>query len=448
MRNLRFCNKEPIDMNIRRLNKFPIIQNVQTCLWTVSVLIISTMFSTMVNAQNVVPFSLYETEVSEIEWNDRFDAVTAGLEVIKSREPLLSANSIKYIGDAVDRYRRIVWNGGWPKVPVTRKAMKLGYQGEEVVILRERLVISGDLTKNVGKLETFDSYVEAAVRRFQWRNGLIADGIVSTQTLEVLNIPAPLRLRQLETNLLRLQELADFNKSKYVLVNIPGAEIEAVENGRVHSRHTAVVGKIDRPTPFVRSAIHQVNFNPYWTVPRSIIERDLIPIMQKDPEYLTENKIRILDWNGNELSHTDIDWYTDEAVNYQFKQDPGALNSLGSVRINFHNTHQVYLHDTPSKTLFGQDKRFHSSGCVRVQNVRGLITWLLSSKQPKWSRSHIDEVIRSGERVDVNLGNNVPILMAYITAWGNSDGVVHFRDDIYEQDIELLKSESSNQATL
>ena len=339
-------------MNIRRLNKFPIIQNVQTCLWTVSVLIISTMFSTMVNAQNVVPFSLYETEVSEIEWNDRFDAVTAGLEVIKSREPLLSANSIKYIGDAVDRYRRIVWNGGWPKVPVTRKAMKLGYQGEEVVILRERLVISGDLTKNVGKLETFDSYVEAAVRRFQWRNGLIADGIVSTQTLEVLNIPAPLRLRQLETNLLRLQELADFNKSKYVLVNIPGAEIEAVENGRVHSRHTAVVGKIDRPTPFVRSAIHQVNFNPYWTVPRSIIERDLIPIMQKDPEYLTENKIRILDWNGNELSHTDIDWYTDEAVNYQFKQDPGALNSLGSVRINFHNTHQVYLHDTPSKTLF------------------------------------------------------------------------------------------------
>ena len=431
---------------IQSKNQF--VQNIRHSMWVVCILILGAVYSTAANSQNELPFSLYETEVSEIEWKDRFDAVTAGLEVIKSREPLLSESSIRFIGDAIDRYQRIVWSGGWPKVPVTRKAMKLGYQGEEVAILRERLVISGDLTKNIGQPETFDSYVEAAVRRFQWRNGIIADGILSTQTLEVLNIPAPLRLRQLESNLLRLQELIGFDKNKYVLVNIPGAEIEAVENGRVHSRHTAVVGKIDRPTPIVNSSIHQVNFNPYWTVPKSIIERDLIPIMQKDPEYLAENKIRILDWHGNELSHEDIDWYTDEAVNYQFKQDPGALNSLGSVRINFHNAHQVYLHDTPSKTLFGQDKRFHSSGCVRVQNVRGLITWLLSSKQPRWTRSQVDEVIRSGERLDVNLGQNVPILMAYITAWGNSDGVVHFRDDIYEHDIELRRDELSKQAYL
>ena len=430
------------------LKKFKFGRSLPIGVLAVCGLVFSTVVPTVVSAQNELPLSLYETKVSEIEWNDRFDAVTAGLEVIKSREPLLSANSIKYVGDAIEQYRRIVWNGGWPKVPVTRRAMRLGYRGPEVATLRERLLISGDITKNIGQLETFDSYVDAGVRRFQWRNGLIADGIVSTQTLEVLNIPAPLRLRQLEANLLRLQELVDFEKKKYVLVNIPGAEIEAVENGRVHSRHTAVVGKIDRPTPIVNSAIHQVNFNPYWTVPKSIIERDLIPIMQKDPEYLTENKIRILDWHGNELTHEQIDWYTDEAVKYQFKQDPGALNSLGSVRINFHNTHQVYLHDTPSKTLFGQDKRFHSSGCVRVQNVRELITWLLSSKQPRWTRSQVDEVIRTGERLDVNLGKSVPILMSYITAWGNSDGVVHFRDDIYEHDLELRRNQLQEHASL
>jgi murein L,D-transpeptidase YcbB/YkuD len=156
--------------------------------------------------------------------------------------------------------------------------------------------------------------------------------------------------------------------------------------------------------------------------------------MQEDPSYLERNKIRIYRWGdtSREYDYTEIDWYTDEATEYMFRQEPGELNSLGTVKINFHNQHQVYLHDTPDKTLFGEDARFHSSGCVRVQNVRELITWLL---QPNgWDRGQVDAVIRSGQRLDVPLERRTQIKMVYITGWVNADGVVHFREDIYGKD--------------
>ena len=177
-------------------------------------------------------------------------------------------------------------------------------------------------------------------------------------------------------------------------------------------------------------------------MPVSIIRKDLIPKMNEDPAYLDKNRIRIFDWKGNELAWQQIDWSTDEATQYQFRQEPGEINSLGSVRINFHNTHQVYLHDTPSKSLFGSDYRFHSSGCVRVQNVRELITWLLSSTTPDWDRARVDETIRAGTREDVKLKSKIPIYMAYVTAWATAEGVVHFREDIYNRDG-LLMSEAT-----
>ena len=161
------------------------------------------------------------------------------------------------------------------------------------------------------------------------------------------------------------------------------------------SRHIGVVGKPDRPSPELNSRIIEVNFNPYWTVPVSIVRRDLIPKMQTEPDYLTKNHIRIFDRKNRELQPTTVNWETDEAVHYQFKQDPGELNSLGAIKINFPNQHQVYMHDTPLKNLFGEDFRFHSSGCVRIQNVRELVYWLLSDTVG-WPRVEVDRVIKVG----------------------------------------------------
>jgi hypothetical protein len=129
-----------------------------------------------------------------------------------------------------------------------------------------------------------------------------------------------------------------------------------------------VVGKPDRPSLEIDSKIIEINFNPYWTVPASIVRKDLIPRMQDQPDYLTKNRIRILDSAHRELQPSQINWYSEDATNYTFKQDPGSQNSLGSIRINFPSAYGVYMHDTPLKNLFGDDFRFHSSGCVRVQN--------------------------------------------------------------------------------
>ncbi|EFO29496.1 peptidoglycan binding domain-containing protein [Roseibium sp. TrichSKD4] len=380
------------------------------------------------------PLQALQQYNQRVEWQDDFQSTVQSLKALESSAPTLSPETADYMGVAIDRYSRIVQLGGWGGVTSGGRALRIGSKDNRVVELRQRLMASGDLQQNAGMSSVFDSYVDAAVRRFQLRHGLLPDGVVGESTIVALNVPANVRLRQLETNLVRLRSMSGFLGDRYVMVNIPAAEIEAVEYGRVRSRHTAVVGKIDRQTPILNSKIYELNFNPYWTVPVSIIRKDLIPKMKQDPQYLAKNRIRIFDWKGNELAWQQIDWNTDEATKYQFRQEPGEINSLGSVRINFHNKHQVYLHDTPSKTLFGSDYRFHSSGCVRVQNVREMVTWLLQSTTPDWDRARVDQVIRTGAREDVRLKSSIPLYLTYITAWANADGVIHFRDDVYNRD--------------
>ncbi len=313
------------------------------------------------------------------------------------------------------------------------EGLRVGVKSPAVPALRARLSIAGDLELNSGEREVFDSYVDAAVRRFQLRHGLHADGIVHDATLRALNVPAEKRLAQLRTNAVRLKSLTGNLGNRIVVANIPAAQIEAIESGVAVTRHTAVAGKPDRPSPDVRSKIVQINFNPFWTVPASIIRKDLIPKMQAEPDYLTRNHIRIFDAKNNEQPPSQIDWYSAEAVNYKFKQDAGDFNSLGSIRINFPSPDGVYMHDTPSKGLFGEDFRFASSGCMRVQNVRELVYWILA-ESPGWSKAEIDEVIKSGERKDAKVAKPLPLYWVYVTAWATPDGVVQFREDIYNRD--------------
>lgn len=380
------------------------------------------------------PLEVLRQHQQREEWKARLDETLAGLDEFKSDQPTLSSQTAAYLEASIDHYRTIVSKGGWAAVPTPSQTLRLGARSQIVAALRERLIAAGDLDPSLNGSATFDSDVDAAVRRFQVRHGLTPDGTLNTATLAALNVPAIVRLRQLETNLVRVRSMAGYLGDRYVMVNIPAAEIEAVEFGHVRSRHTAVVGKIDRQTPILASKIYELNFNPYWTVPVSIIRKDLIPKMKEDPEYLSRNKIRIYDWHNNELQADQIDWDTDEATKLQFRQDPGAENSLGNVRINFHNQHQVYLHDTPSKSLFTKDYRFDSSGCVRVQNVRDMVTWLLESTTPDWSRERVEQTIESGERLDVKLESEIPLYLVYVTAWTNARGIVHFREDIYNRD--------------
>ncbi len=362
-----------------------------------------------------------------------FDSASRTIHMPRPSLPTLSPATATSTELAVGQYEGILAQGGWPQVPPTER-LRLGNRHPSVVPLRKRLIIAGDLEASTGITDIFDSYVEAAVRRFQARHGITIDGVVRKETFERLNIPCEVRLAQLKTNVTRLTTLtANPLGSRVVVVNIPAAQVEAIENGVVASRHVAVVGRVSRPSPELSSKIQEINFNPYWTVPVSIVRRDLIPLMQKDPNYLTNEHIRIFDTGHNELTPTQIDWNSDDAVNYLFKQDPGSFNSLGTIRIQFPSPDGVYMHDTPEKNLFGEDMRFDSSGCVRVQNVRELVYWLLRDT-PGWPPEQIDAAIKSGDRIDAKLAKPVPLHWVYITAWATPDGVVQFRDDIYNHD--------------
>lgn len=366
------------------------------------------------------------------EWAPEFDSASRTITMPRARFATLTGQTVQSIERAMQEYFGIVSRGGWRAVQGPER-MRLGRRHAAVVSLRQRLIATADLDQPAGGADIFDSYVEAAVRRFQARHGITADGVVRENTYAALNVPAEVRLRQLETNLVRVRAMSGNLGGRYVVVNIPAAQLEAVEEGVAALRHIAIVGKPERASPVLQAKIVEVNFHPFWTVPASIVKKDLIPLMQKDAEYLTKNKIRIYDPRGRELQPDFVNWQTDEATNYMFRQDPGDLNSMGTIRINMPNPHSVYMHDTPSKNLFGEDQRFHSSGCVRVQNVRELVTWLLQGSGD-WSRVKIEGVVKSGERTDAKIAKAVPVYWVYITAWANPDGIVQFRDDVYGHD--------------
>lgn len=376
--------------------------------------------------------SAFATETAQLEWTEGFDTSVPYQAPIRSAQPTLSTQTAFYTEQAIAQYSGIAQQGGWGMVPGD-SALKIGVRSPAVAALRQRLLITGDLQTAAGASDSFDSFVDGAVRRFQTRHGLIADGVVANETLRRMNVPVETRLRQLETNLGRVRQMTGDLGERWVMVNVPGAEIETVDAGIVHSRHHAVVGKIDRQTPLLTTKITEINFNPFWTVPRSIIIKDLIPKMQKDSGYLDRQKIRVYDQSGNPLDWRMINWNSEEAADYLFRQDPGELNSMGSVKINFPSPEGVYMHDTPQKGLFGGDNRFHSSGCVRVQNVREYVLWILKNT-PEWPPEAVAQVMTSGERIDARVSDPVPLYFQYVTAWATPDGIVQFRDDIYQRD--------------
>jgi len=368
----------------------------------------------------------------QAEWSQKYEE-SQGMTLSRETTPILSPQTVAATDTAIQNYQGIVSRGGWNQVAASGD-IKVGDKTRAVQALRQRLIASGDLDGNAGMGPTFDSYVEAAVKRFQERHGLDPSGIVNSETLRELNVTAEARLAQLQTNLIRLKAFAGDLGDRFVIVNIPAAAVETVEGGVVYSHHIAGVGRIDRQSPIMQTRATEINFNPFWTVPPSLIKKDLIPKMLADANYLTDEKIRVFNKAGEEVSPTTINWHTDEATHYKYRQDTGAdINSLGSVRINIPNPYGVYMHDTPSKGIFGDDFRFVSSGCVRVQDVRDYVAWLLKDT-PGWTRDQIDQVIDSGQRTDIKLAKPVNVYWVYVTAWATPDGVVQFRPDIYQRD--------------
>ncbi|CAO4151249.1 L,D-transpeptidase family protein [Methylorubrum extorquens] len=358
-----------------------------------------------------------------------------------SEDPLPSYTAQTFVDTmrAAERYQVYAEAGGWKTLPADF-APKPGDSHAAIPSLRHHLTLTGDLPADAPPSDRFDPPLVAAVKSFQARHGLPDAGIFGRLTLNALNVPADVRQRQLRASAQRLMGSNFGFGERYVTVNIPSATVEAVENGAVTRRYVAVVGSPDKQTPAVETRITDVNLNPTWTVPVSVIKNEIIPTMRKNPGYLAKNRIRILGPGGVEVDPNAIDWNTQKATNYTLRQDSGLDNSLGQVRIDMPNRHAIYMHDTPSKSLFAGSVRFHSHGCVRVGQVKEFAAWLLQGTEgpngpgSAWGPIEIETAIAVGERRDVKLVKPTPVAFVYMTGYATSDGRVHFRDDIYGLD--------------
>jgi murein L,D-transpeptidase YcbB/YkuD len=274
------------------------------------------------------------------------------------------------------------------------------------------------------------------LKRFQASNGLTPTGIADKRTINALNVPADARLKQLKANITRLEEFVPKAGKKYVLVNIPAAQVEAVQNGQIAARYAAVVGKADRPTPLLHTPITDLSFNPVWRLPPTVISEDLIPrgreMQAKGQNVLLKFGIDAYS-NGKKVDPAKINWSNVKPGTYAYSQQPGKENPLGFLKINFNSAHSVYMHDTPSDRIFGRNYRSASSGCIRVHNIENLAAWLLT-EQRGWNAERIASMKATGERLDLRLKKPVQLLFVYISAWATADGVVQFRRDIYQKD--------------
>jgi murein L,D-transpeptidase YcbB/YkuD len=321
-------------------------------------------------------------------------------------------------------------------------ALKKGSDGRRVELLRRRLAATGDLATAAPGSKLFDASVEQAVRRFQARHRLGADGIVGRNTLKALNVTVQGRIDQLRVNLERarwiLHEVTA--TEEFVITDIAAFEVMFIKDGEIAWEARAQVGKEFRKTPTFKSDIKYLVFNPTWTIPPGILSKDVLPAVKRDPGYLAERNIRVLDRDGKEIDRESIDWskYPGRGFPYILRQDPGPTNALGLVKFIFPNPHFVYLHDTPSKNLFERRQRTFSSGCIRVERPFELAELLLDDPG-KWNRAAIDAVIESGEMRTVFLREPMPVLLLYWTV-RIRDGLVVFKEDIYGRDEAVLEA--------
>jgi murein L,D-transpeptidase YcbB/YkuD len=343
-------------------------------------------------------------------------------------------------------YRAIRSAGGWPRVP-DGPTLRPGIRDPRVPTLRRRLLVTRDLAAVATAADDteFDPALQAAVRFFQERHGLTPDGAVGPGTLRTLNVPVEERIDQIRVNLERARWTLHEIKGEFVLVDVAGFDVSYFRDDKPIWSSKVVVGRDERETPIFRSTIAYVVFNPTWTIPPGILVKDKLPELQRDPGALKRMHIRVLDSSGHEVDPASIDWRRygpGRLPPYQFRQDAGPDNALGLVKIMFPNPYLVYLHDSPAKSLYEQDQRTFSSGCIRVQRPFELAELVLND--PRWNQASIEQLVAAGETRTINLAKPVPVLILYWTAQPRPDGQVFFREDVYDRDAATLAALDSS----
>jgi L,D-transpeptidase YcbB len=335
---------------------------------------------------------------------------------------------------ALADYRALAAAGGWPTI-ADGPTLKPGMAGPRVAQLRERLAVPAAPGADSAR---FDPALAEAVRGFQERHGLEPDGLIGQNTLAALNVPALDRVRQILLNLERRRWMADDPGERYVFVNLADFELKVVDGPKTVFDTRVVVGAPYHRTPVFSGEMTYIEINPYWNVPPSIARNELLPKIKEDPGYLAANNFALLsDWSDSAtiLDPHAIDWSAvmPGRFTYKLRQGPGLGNALGRIKFMFTNRFNVYLHDTPARSLFAKDQRSFSHGCIRVQDPETFGAFVLA-RQPGWSQDAIKAAIATGKRQIVSLDKPLPVHITYLTAWVDKDGTVNFRRDVYGRD--------------
>lgn len=360
---------------------------------------------------------------------------TTEVVVSQNQQPMLQENSDALMRAAELRYVDIASRGGFPKI--TKGNLKKGAKGPAVAALNQRLFMEGYLRVEGTQGEyaaLYTTATEDSVSRFQRNMGISVTGKVDQLTQAHLNISVAERLATIRANIPRFEVYEKNLGDRYLVVNVPAQQIETVSNGRVFSRHNAIVGRPERPSPVVITSLETVKFNPYWNAPVSIVERDIIPKLRSGTQILADMNIKVFQGvGGPEINPRSVNWASAVPDNYAFRQEPGPENAMATAKVEFISPFGIYLHDTPERQLFKTSNRFYSSGCVRVEQMPILAQWILNG-QDGFGESKIATMEETLERLDVLIMDPPELRVAYLTAWPSGKGTVAFRKDIYKMD--------------
>ena len=357
----------------------------------------------------------------------------------KKEDPLATADSIlnkkhkddkyfedvnapyKGLKDQLGKYYSIAKAGGWPQVTTIKKTLKKGVSDPAIPTIKKRLQVTGEM---IGKdsSQVFNDTLENAIRMLQTEMGYKPDGVITAQLIKDMNVPATERLKQILLNMGRMRWMPTEPNGRLIIVNIPEFVLHVYENKKKAWDMNVVVGKEGHNTTMFTGDLNQIVFSPYWNVPPSIVQKEILPKLASDPGYLASQN---MEQTG-----------TDENGIPKIRQLPGANNSLGRVKFLFPNSFNIYFHDTNAKDLFSRDKRAFSHGCIRLAEPEKLAQYLLRD-QPEWTPEKIEAAMDSGNEQYVKLKNPVPVIITYYTAWVDDNGQINFRDDIYSHDQTL-----------
>jgi len=341
----------------------------------------------------------------------------------------------------IKEYSEIQKNGGWDSLPSIIKSIQVGDSSDFLIAFKNRLKVTGDYGL-AERSPVMDSAFASVVFSVRNRFGLSAEPVIDAKLIKQLNVSVATRIRQIMINLERWKWVPPDPGKKFIAVNIPEYMLHVFENGTNIKSMKVIVGKAANKTVIFSGDLKYVVLSPYWIIGGSILAKETLPAVKRNPSYLSKHNMEVVT-NSHPpkvVNPSSIDWNTYTASNFPYiiRQKPGPSNSLGYVKFLFPNSYSIYLHDTPTRSLFEKEGRTFSHGCIRIAEPAWLANYLLRDN-PNWNEESIDMAMHGGKEQYVTLKKTVPVYITYFTAWIDKHGHLNFRDDIYQHDAKLAK---------